>query len=70
MSAPCRFANVIADLKWIVSLGQRARTSDVAELHAAMRALEDYDEINQRYAELVETTGRRIAEDAKAKEER
>ncbi len=37
-----RFEAVVKDLKWLVSLGQGARTSDVAELHQAMRILEDW----------------------------
>lgn len=33
---------VIEDLKWLVSLGQRARKSDVYQLHQAIKILQEW----------------------------
>jgi hypothetical protein len=48
------FDAVITDLKWLVSIGQRARTSDVAQIHAAIRVLEEWS----RWAPLIEAAGK------------
>jgi hypothetical protein len=36
------FDAVITDLKWLVSIGQRARTADVALIYQAIRVLTEY----------------------------
>jgi hypothetical protein len=44
------FDAVITDLKWLVGLGQRARTSDVAQLHQAIRVLEAAGKVDKEKA--------------------
>jgi hypothetical protein len=45
------FDAVITDLKWLVGLGQRARVSDVAQLHqAAIRVLEAAGKVDKTRA--------------------